>query len=373
MPHEPSEAKADIEALVRPEIVEMESHLPGDSLTVASRRLGREPEEIIKLDANENPYGCSVRVQELLASFDAYHRYPDSIMSGLRSRLETYTAIRRERILLTNGVSELVDLVMRVFVRPGDEVIICPPTVQFYRFYANLAGAQVVEIARDPHTFEVKIDEVLSATNDRTKIIVVGSPNNPTGNTIAPLDVVKLLKSGAIVIVDESFYEFAGTTVASLVTEFENLVVMRSFSHWAGLAGMRVAYGLFSQEVLKHVWKLRAAYKLDVAQQLAVEAVLDDERYYATTMNWLRTERGRLYRQLRKLNFLQPYPSQANFILCKVVRGDAFSLKKRLERQGIFVRYLNRPDLPNHLRISVGRPEDTDILMRNLLALAEEI
>ncbi len=373
MPHEPPELRADIEALVRPDIAEMESHLPEDSLAKASNRLGLEPDEIIKLDANENPYGCSVRVQELLASYDAYHRYPDSIMSGLRSRLEEYTAIRRERIILTNGVSELADLVMRVFLRPGDGVIISTPTVQFYRFYAILAGANVVEVPRHPETFEVQIDEILSAINDRTKLIILGSPNNPTGNSVVPTDIVKLLKNRAIVVVDESFYEFAGSTVAGLVTEFENLVVMRSFSHWAGLAGMRVAYGLFSQEVLKHVWKIRAAYKLDVAQQLAVEAVLDDNRYYETTLGWIRAERGRLYRQLRKLNFLQPYPSQANFILCKVVRGNAFSLKKRLERQGIFVRYINRPDMPNHLRISVGRPEDTDTLMRSLLAMAEEI
>jgi histidinol-phosphate aminotransferase len=351
----------------------MESHLPGDSIEVASQRLGLELDDIIKLDANENPYGCSVRVQELLASFDAYHRYPDSLMSGLRSRLEAYTGVKRERILLTNGVSELVDLVMRVFAGPGDEAIVCPPTVQIYSFYANLAGAKVVEVPRSQTSFEVQADEILAAVNERTKLIVIGSPNNPTGTTIAPTDVVKLLKSGVIIVVDESFYEFAGNTVAGLVTEYDNLVVMRSFSHWAGLAGMRIAYGLFSQEILKQVWKLRATYKLDVAQQLAVEAVLDDPRYYQTILGWLKNERGRLYRQLRKLNFLQPYPSQANFILCKVVRGDAFQIKKRLERQGIFIKYLTDPELPNHLRISVGRPEDTDTLTRSLLAMAEEI
>lgn len=371
MPSEPYEV--DIEALVRPDIVEMESHLPGDSLEVASRRLGFEPEEIIKLDANENPFGCSVRVQELLASFDAYHRYPDTLMTGLRSRLEAYTGIRRERILLTNGVSELADLVMRVLLKPGDEVIICPPTVQFYRFYANLAGAQVVEVPRNSSTFEVQVEHVLAAVSERTKLVVIGSPNNPTGNLISPLEVVKLLKTGVVVLVDESFYEFAGNSVANLVTEFENLVVARSFSHWAGLAGMRVAYGLFSQEILKHVWKLRAVYKLDVAQQLAIEAVLDDPRYYETVIGWIKNERGRLFRQLRKLNFLQPYPSNANFVLCKVVRGDAFKIKKRLERQGIFVRYLNLPGLPEYLRISVGRAEDTDALMRCLFAMAEEL
>jgi histidinol-phosphate aminotransferase len=363
----------NIEALVRPEILELESHLPVDSLSVASRRLGLEPEDIIKLDANENPYGCSVGVQELLASYDFYHIYPNPLQTSLREQLEIYSGVKKERIFLANGVTELTDLIMRVFVRPGDEVIICPPTVQFYSFYANLAGARIVSVARQPQTFELQIDAILQKVTERTKIIIFGSPNSPTGNATLTTDLVKLLKSRTIVVVDESFYEFAGSTVANLVTEFDNLIVLRSFSHWAGLAGMRIGYGFFPQEILKHLWKMRAAYNLNVAQELAAKATLDDKRHYETTINWIRSERGRLFRQLRKLNFLQPYPSQANFILCQIVRGDAFGIKKQLERQGILVKYLNHPDLPNHLRITVGRPEDTDALMKSLLAMAEEV
>lgn len=363
---------ADIEALVRPEILGLESHLPGDSLQVASR-LEVAEDKISKLDANENPYGCSVRVQELLASFDQYHIYPDSLQTGLRARLESYTGVKRERILLANGVSELTDLMMRVFVRPGDEIIICPPTVSFYRLFANLAGANIVEVPRDPQTFELQIDLIMQAVNERTKLILIGSPNNPTGNTTSPTDLVKLLKSRAIVVVDESFYEFAGGTAAGLVAEFDNLVVTRSFNHWAGLAGLRIGYGLFPQEILKQLWKVQAVYTLNSAQALAAEAALDDERYYASALNWLKSERGRLYRQLRKLNFLQPLPSQANFILCQIVRGNAFAIKKRLERSGVYVKYLNSAELPNHLRITVGRPEDTDRLMQSLLAMAEDV
>ena len=340
---------------------------------VASRRLGMTPAEVSKLDANENPYGCSVRVQELLASFDQYHVYPDPLQTGLRDRLENYTGVKRERILLANGVSELTDMLMRVFVRPGDEVIICPPSVHFYRLFAGLAGANIVEVPRHPQTFELQTDEVLQAVNERTKLIFIGSPNNPTGNAASPTDLVKLLKSHAIVVVDESFYEFAGISAAGLVAEFDNLVVLRSFNHWAGLAGLRIGYGLFPQEILKHLWKIRGAHGLTTAQSLAAEAALDDPQHYANALGWLKTERGRLYRRLRKLNFLQPYPSQASFILCRVVRGNAFAVKKRLERSGILVKYLNSTELPNHLRISVGRPEDTDRLMHSLLAMAEDI
>lgn len=365
--------ETEIEALVRPEIAELESHLPGDSLEVASRRLGFKPDDIIKLDANENPYGCSVRVQELLASFDAYHLYPDSLLSGLRLRLEHYTGVRREHIVLTNGVTELTDMIMRVFVQPGDEVLICPPTAQFYRFYAELAGAKVVEVVRQPDSFDVNIEAVTEAITPRTKLVILGSPNNPTGNMLASVELVKLLKSAAVVVVDESFCEFANGSAAGLVAEFDNLIVMRSFSHWAGLAGMRIAYGLASPEILQHLWKLRAVYKINIAQQLAVEAVLDDSRYYEAVIGWLRNERGRLYRQLRKLNLLQPFPSQANFILCEVMRGDALKIKKQLDRRGIFVKHYATSELPNHLRITVGRPEDTDALMRTLLEIAEEL
>ncbi len=340
---------------------------------VASRRLGMTPDQVIKLDANENPYGCSLRVQELLASYDQYHLYPDALQNELHHRLETYTGIKRERIWLSNGVSELIDLLMRVFVRPGDEVIICPPTIQNYRLYASLAGAKVIEAPRHPQTFELQPETILEAVTERTKLILIGSPNNPTGNSTSPADLVKLLKSRAVVVVDESFYEFAGSTAAGLVAEFENLVVLRSFSHWAGLAGLTIGYGLFPQEILKYLWKVRAVSRLNTAQILAAQAALEDERYYASALSWLKNERGRLFRQLRKLNFLQPLPSQANFILCQVVRGNAFAVKKRLERLGILVKYLDSAELPNHLRISVGRPDDTDALMRGLLTLAEDI
>jgi len=363
----------DIEALVRPEILGLESYLPGDSFPLASHLLGAGADKFSKLDANENPYGCSVRVQEVLASFDQYHLYPDPLQTGLRARLESYTGVKQERILLANGVSDLSDLMMRVFVRPGDEIIVCPPTVDFYRLFANLAGANIVEVPRDPQTFELQIDLILEAVNERTKLILIGSPNNPTGTITTPTDLVKLLKSRAIIVVDESFYEFAGNSAAGLVAEFDNLVVMRSFNHWAGLAGLCIGYGLFPQEILKHLWKVQAAYILNSAQALAAEAALDDQRYYTSALSWLKNERGRLYRQLRKLNFLQPYPSQANFILCHIVRGNAFAIKKRLERSGVFVKYLNSAELPNHLRITVGRPEDTDRLMQSLLTMAEDI
>jgi histidinol-phosphate aminotransferase len=365
----------DIAALIRPEIMELENHLPQGQSTVRipAQFNDKLPEGLLKLDANENPYGCSVRVQELLASFDLYHLYPASLQDTLRERLEEYTGIKRERIWLANGVGELTDLLMRVFVGQGDEVIICPPTGQFYRLYAGLAGANVVEVARQPETFELQLDQIQQTVTERTKLIIVGSPNNPTGNVAAPAQLAKLLENRAIVVVDESFYEFAGTSAAGLVGEFDNLVVLRSFSHWAGLAGLRIGYGLFSAEVVKPLEKVRAISGLNAGQILAAQAALDDLQYYNSAKNWLKNERGRLFRQLRKLNFLQPYPSQANFLLCKVVRGDAFWLKQRLERDGVYVKYLDDAELPNHLRITVGRPEDTDRLMQALLAVAEEI
>ena len=359
--------------MVRPEIRELANVLPGDSLSVASRRLGLEPQDVIKLDANENPYGCSVRVQESLAGFDFYHHFPDPLQTSLRTKLESYTGVKRERIVVANGVSQLTDLIMRVFIQAGDEVIVCPPTVAFYQFYASLAGAQVVEAPRQSQTWDLQVDQILALVTPRTKLIVVGSPNNPTGNLVTPVEITRLLQSRAIVVVDESFYEFAGSSVASLVAEFDNLIVLRSFSYWAGLAGLRLGYGLVPQAIASHLWKMRPASDINVAQQLAAEATLEDQRHYEAVLAWICNERGRLYRQLRKLNFLQPYPSKANFLLCRILRGHSFAIKKSLERQGIFVKNLSHPELPEHLRISVGRPEDTDTLMRSLLGMAEEL
>lgn len=358
-----------ISELFRPDIEALEEYVPVEPVEVLAARLGIPPSDIVKLDANENPYGCSLRVQEALAAFDGYHIYPDPNQRELRELLASYAGFSPDRILAGSGSDELIDMMVRLFVGPGDEVIVCPPTFGMYSWAARLSGARVVAIPRDER-FQIDVERVLGAVGQRTKLIFLASPNNPTGNRVPLADVVRLLQSRAVIVVDEAYFEFAGATVAPLVEEFPNLVVLRTFSKWAGLAGLRVGYGIFPKEIVAQLWKIKQPYNVNVAAQLAVKATLEDIDHLRSSVQRIRTERGRLFRQLRKLNLLVPYPSDANFILCRVVRGSALSLKKWLEGRGIFVRYFDTPQLKQYIRISVGRPEDTDRLIRALLEAA---
>jgi histidinol-phosphate aminotransferase len=153
-----------------------------------------------------------------------------------------------------------------------------------------------------------------------------------------------------------------------LVGEFDNLVVLRTFSKWAGLAGLRIGYGIFPTGIIEQLWKIKQPYNINVAAQIAALATLEDREAMEATVRRIRAERGRLYRTLRKLQLLQPHESEANFLLCRVLLGDAKALKEALEAEGIFIRHYNSPELRNYVRISVGRPEDTDQLVSALLA-----
>ena len=328
-------------------------------------------DRIIKLDQNENPYGASLRVQEALAAYDRFNLYPDPEGRAVRERLTAYTGMPSERILLGNGADELIDLIYLLTVDPGDEVVVAPPSFDRYGERATLHGARLVEVPRLPD-FGLDIDAVVQATTLRTKVIALVSPNNPTGNVIPTEHLVRLLHLGPLVVLDEAYYEFADRSFLPLAREFDNLIILRSFSKWAGLAGLRLGYGIFPSEFMPYLWQIKPPYNVNIAALLAAHASFEDLPWLRSTVVRIRVERARLFRQLRKLTILQPYPSQGNFLFCRVLHGEAEAVREGLAEVGIVVRGYGGA-LSGYLRISVGRPEDTDALMRALLALAERI
>lgn len=336
-----------------------------------AEEVGLPVEHIVKLDLNENPYGCSLHVQEALGAFDRYHLYPDPEGRAVRERLAAYAELPAERILLGAGADELLDLIYLLTIDPGDEVLVAPPTFDGYKTRAELFGARVVEAPRRAD-FGLDIAAMERAVTPRTKVIAVASPNDPTGNVASPEHLVRLLRLGPLVVLDEAYVEFAQRSALPLAREFDNLVVLRTFSHWAGLAGLRIGYGLFPADLMPHLWKIKPPFNVNAAALAAIEATFGDLNYLRSTIVRIKIERGRLYRRLRKLNLLQPLSSQGNFLLCRVLRGDARTLRARLAELGIMVRGYDGP-LASYLRITVGRPEDTDVLVKALVAIAERL
>ncbi len=357
--------------LIREAVLHAAPYAPLPPIERLASGVGLPIERIIKLDQNENPYGPSLRVQEALAAYDRYHLYPDPEGRAARERIARYVGIPAERIILGNGADELIDLIYLLTIEPGDEVIVAPPTFGVYAARAPLFGARVVEVPRRAD-FELDLDALARAVTPRTKVISVVAPNNPTGNAIAPEALVRLLGLGPLVVLDEAYAEFAQRSLVPLAREFDNLIVLRTLSKWAGLAGLWIGYGIFPSELLPYLWQIKPPFNVNAAALVAVEATFEDLAWVRAGVVRLRVERGRLYRQLRKLNLLQPYPSQGNYLLCRVLRGEASALRVRLAELGIMVRGYGG-ELADYLRISVGKPEDTDTLMKALLAIAERL
>ncbi len=367
------------EEWLRPDVRRMEPYTPIVPFEVLSERLGRRPEEIVKLDANENPYGPSPLVRERLARYPFYHIYPDPQQEQLRSALADYVSVPADQILPGHGADELIDLICRVFLVPGDVVINAPPTFGMYEFDAALSMGRVVHVWRDT-TFQVDVEgirraveEVNARENGRVKLVFLTSPNNPDGGLLSPEALRTLLSLPVVVVVDEAYIEFAGQpSFAPWVLEHDNLIVLRTFSKWAGIAGLRLGYGIFPAWLMPHLWRFKQPYNVNVAATVAGLAALEDREYYAWTTAALVRERDRLYRELARFPFLHPYPSHANFVLCRVESADAQELTQWLNQQGILVRHFRKPRLENCIRVSAGKPTHTDALLDALRRYARE-
>ena len=361
-----------LSSLIRPDIARMDAYTPVKPFEALSREMGREPADIIKLDANENPYGPSPRVVEALRAYPWYHIYPDPQQTELRAALAKYTRVPAEYILPGHGADELIDYLCRVLLQPGDVVINCPPTFGMYDFDARLSLGRVIDVPRrEDFSVDVAgVDAAVAQADGRAKILFLTSPNNPDGGLLSPDDLARLLALPLLVVVDEAYIEFAdAASVAARVPETPNLAVLRTFSKWAGLAGLRLGYGIFPPPLMEVLWKFKQPYNVNVAATVAGLASLQDLTTLRARIALIKQERERLYRALQQIPYLQPLSSQANFVLCQVEGRSAAELHRRLFHEGVLVRYYDKPGLRNFIRISAGRPEQTERLLAILRRL----
>jgi len=377
--------ETNIQNLLNPHLSGVEEYTPIQPFEVLSRRLGIPASQIVKLDANENPYGPLPGVAEALAEYPYYHIYPDPQQSELREALAHFVGVPAENILPGQGADELLDYICRLFLAPGDAIINTPPTFGMYSFDARLEGAEVVDVWRRAD-YSVDVEEIERlATGDRgsgiassqfpvpspqsrlPKLLFLTSPNNPSGTWLPDADLRRLLALPLLVVLDEAYVEFANQpSRAGWVLEHDNLIILRTFSKAAGIAGLRLGYGIFPAWLMPHLWKFKQPYNVNVAASVAGLASLRHTDQMMAVVEKLKTERDRLLVALAAIPYLRPYPSEANFVLCRVEGRDAGALKQGLERQGILVRHYNKPGLDNCIRISVGRPEQTDRLLAAL-------
>jgi histidinol-phosphate aminotransferase len=353
---------------IRPHIQEMLPYEPILPFDVLSSELGIPPERLIKLDANENPYGSLPEVKESLAASDALHIYPDPESRRIRKLLAVHHQVRDSSIVVGAGADELIDLIMRIVIEPGDIVINCPPTFGMYAFDGALNNANLITVPRRAD-FSLDLPGILQAVEEhKPRLLFLANPNNPDGGMISVTEFRQLVNLPLLLVMDEAYIQFIdrGQSVLKEVESHNNLIVMRTFSKWAGLAGLRIGYGVFPEEFVPMLMRAKQPYNVSVAAEQAAVITMQNLSKAEENIAQIIKNRGQLFQALAQFTWLKPYPSQANFILCRVEGVSAFEVKQRLRKQGILIRYFDKPALSDHIRISIGTQEQIQKLITAL-------
>lgn len=329
----------------------------------------------IKVNQNENPFDLpDVIKQEVLRRIGnrPWSRYPDFEPAELREALAWYAGWTREGVLIGNGSNELIQLSLTCILRESMPVITTPPTFAVYHQMIHALGAEPLNVMlREDFQFDVP---AMTHASARAGVIIICSPNNPTGTSLATSELKDLLRRfDGIVIVDEAYGEFAIESVVPLLHEFENLIVLKTFSKAFAAAGLRIGYLLASPELVREINKVKLPYNVNFFSQTAAEVALEHLDVLHDTVSILKRERARLYARLAQIDGLDPVPSDANFILVKTQVAPA-TLFTRLHERGILIRDVSKyPMLSQHVRITVGAPDENDAVIEVLKEICRNV
>jgi histidinol-phosphate aminotransferase len=351
---------------IRSDFEQLEEYVPVKPLDVLAAEIGMPVDQLVKLDANENLYGPAQEIRDAIASADL-HIYPDPGQTALRQALGEYCSVGPEQVVAGSGADDLIDILIRL-VDP-EAVVISPPSFGMYGFLAKINRTRVVSVPRMPD-FALDVPSIARAVQDsNARLVFLASPNNPTGNLVSEAETEALCELEALVVIDEAYIEFSGGSVVSLIARFPNLVVLRTFSKWAGLAGLRVGYGIANPEIARRMMAIKQPYNVNVAGDVAAQTALRLRHTVNEGVRALVAERERMVAEVTALGWLKPIPSAANFVLFAVEGRSGKDVRDSLRSRGVLVRYYDSPELQNYIRISAGRPEDTDRLLAALRSL----
>jgi histidinol-phosphate aminotransferase len=344
----------------RPNIAAMQGYTPGE-----------QPREngYIKLNTNENPYPPSPRVLAALrkAINPSLRLYPEPLSDGLRAVAASVYGVAPENIIAGNGSDELLTIVMRSFIGPGDRVAFPSPTYSLYETLIEIQGGEKAQVEY-PATFSLPGE--LAA--QKAPLTFLCNPNSPSGTLVSVQEIDRLARAvSGILVVDEAYVDFAdseGASALPLIRQLPNLVVLRTFSKSFSLAGMRIGLAFAPAEIVAGMTKVKDSYNLDRLSLVAATAALQDLTWMARNVRRIQRSRRKLIAGAKKLGF-QALPSQANFVLVRKPGENLRSVYEALKRNKILVRYFDVPGLREYLRITVGTAREVGALLRALAAL----
>jgi len=355
--------------LAKPFVLTYPAYVPGRPIEDVARDMGLDPNGIIKMASNENPFGPSpLAVLAAKRAIDQGQLYPDGGCHALRSKLAAFHGLSPEQFVIGNGSNEVIEFLGHVFLNPGDEVVMGLPEFVVYRLVAILFGATPVEVPLV--RFRNDLAALARAVTPRTRLVIVATPNNPTGTANAEselLDFVRALPDSVICVIDEAYSDFAerAPDIRPLIREGRNVIGLRTFSKVYGLAALRVGYGYASAELATLLDRVRQPFNVNAVAQAAAVAALDDRKFAAHCVRETRKGLRQLEAGFAGLG-LEFVPSEANFVLVRV--GDGARVFEALQRRGVIVRPVANYGLPEYVRVTAGTEAQNERLLRELAA-----
>lgn len=341
---------------MRSDLNNIPEYVPGKSIEEIKRKYGLK--RVIKLASNENPYGCSPRVIEAVRDFRDFHIYPPPDSEELRERLSDYIGIEPEMIVLSAGMDGVLEGMFKMLIDVGDGVAYAIPTFQYYSILSKIYRAKEIKLKRNSEFKMTEFDE-------RAKLTVICSPNNPTGNVEDKKFVKEIVESvRGYVFIDEAYAEFTEKQLLKFA-EYENVIVGRTFSKAFGLANLRIGYGIMHPELRKAFIKVNTPFPLSTISIKAAIAALEDIEWMKKTVRKIVAEREMLFKESSAI--ANPVKSEANFIFFEtghpsdIVAGE-------LEKRGVIVRSLRNFEGAGEksLRVTVGKRGENEIFLEAL-------
>lgn len=349
---------------VHPDIASLVPYVPGKPVEELQRELGLP--RAIKLASNENPIGPSPKALAVLAeAASALHRYPDGGAFRLRGALAERWKVAPDQIILGNGSDEILGLLARTFLSPGDEAVMAEHTFVIYKMEVKAAHGVVVEVPQK--NWRHDLPAMADAITARTRLLFVCNPNNPTGTMVTKAEVAALMArvpEHVVVVFDEAYYEYVRhpefPESIGYVTAGRNVIVLRTFSKIYGLAGLRIGYGLTTPEITNYLNRIRPPFNANSIAQRAALAALDDDAHVAASRALNHAEMDKVRAGLQRLGF-EALPSETNFLYFDVGR-DGREVFDALLRKGIIVRHIEG----RMLRVTIGLPEENQLFLSAL-------
>ena len=324
-------------------VLDIDSYVPGKSKEDLIKEFNISENEIIKLGSNENPWGPSDKaVQAVQAAAKIINRYPESDLTKLEKSISEYAGVEAEEVIVGgDGADEVLDTLAKTFIEDGDEFIVPQPSYTYYEFLLKPYGAKPVYAKWDLDTNTLDVESILNALTDKTKMIFLCSPNNPTGATISKDDLKTILEAtDALIVIDEAYIEYAEETHVDFIREYDNVFILRTFSKVLGLAGMRVGYGLSNKETIEYMHRIKPVFSLTRLSYVAALATLEDKDFINESITMGKKSRDVLYEGVSKIDKLHVLKSQSNFMVIDV-RETGFTaaeISYELLKRGVIVR-----------------------------------